>query len=164
MVQKYNEKDLDVRPTARSYNAAINAYAKSGAPGAAQRADDLFRRMEEVYMITGLEEVKPNTYNYNSLISAWANCGEEGAAQRVEEILEKMEALYRAGDVEAKPTTVTFNAVIDAYSKSAGEDGYDDAGECAQGILNHMDELYQSGENIDAKPNVRSFNTVINVW
>lgn len=164
MVQKYLQGDPDVRPTARSYNAAINAYAKSGAPGAAQRADDVFRRMEHIYLSTGLEEVKPNTYNYNSLISAWVNCGEQGAAQRAEEVLEKMEALYKAGDVEAKPTTVTFNAVIDAYSKSTEKDGYDDAGERAEKILKHMEELYESGENVDAKPNVRSFNTVINVW
>jgi pentatricopeptide repeat protein len=183
MVQKYlDEHDPDVVPTARSFNAAINAYAKIGD---AQRADDVFRRMEGVYLTTGLEQVKPNAYNYNSLISAWANCGEEGAAQRAEEVLERMEAAYKAGDEEMKPTTVSYNAVIDAYSKVAGgqqggqhqqlcdaseeeevEECYnaDETGEKAESILRHMEQLYLSGENVDAKPNVRSYNTVINVW
>lgn len=171
MCQQYmhNEQDPDVAPTARIFNAAINAYAKSDDADAAQRADDLFRRMEGIYWTTGLAEIKPNAYNYNSLISAWANCGQEGAAERAEEVLERMEALYKEGDKDVKPTTVTYNAVIDAYSKCAGgathHDEYDDAaGERAESILHHMQELYHSGENVDAKPNVRSYNTVINVW
>ena len=166
MVRKFvNGEDPDVRPTSRSYNAAINAYAKSGDIGAAERADDLFRRMEDVYRSTGLEEVKPNSYNYNSLISAWANCREEGAAHRAEEVLDRMEALYKGGDKEVKPTTVTYNAVMDAYSKCA-EQGEEEtaAGERAENLLYHMKRLYESGENVDAKPNVRSYNTVINVW
>lgn len=169
MVQKFlDENDPDVRPTSRAFNAVINAYARSGDYGAAQRADDLFHHMEVVYMSTGLPEVKPNAYNYNSLISAWANCGEEGAAQQAEDVLSRMEASYQAGDMEVKPTTVSYNAVIDCYSKRVGQaDDFfnpDEAGERAEGILRHMEALYNSGENVDAKPNVRSYNTVINVW
>ena len=40
----------------------------------------------------------------------------------------------------------------------------DDAAERAEDLLRHMDELSESGENSDAKPNVRSFNTVINAY
>lgn len=168
MVQKFlDENDPDVRPTARAFNAVINAYARIGEYAAAQQAHALFLRMESVYMSTGLEEVKPNTYNYNSVISAWANCGEERA---VEEVLARMEASYNGGDIEVKPTTVTYNTVIDCYSKNAGE--YEDpclhspyeAGEKAERVLRQMEQLYNSGENVDAKPNVRSYNTVINVW
>ncbi|CAB9519362.1 Pentatricopeptide repeat-containing protein [Seminavis robusta] len=195
MVELYLlDDDQDVRPTSRAFNAVINAYAKRGD---AERADDVFRRMESVYLTTGLEQVKPNAYNYNSLISAWANCGQEGAAQRAEQVLERMEAAYKGGDddddsnlkMTMKPTTVTYNAVIDAYSKvrthqdpqhqqqhhQQDEYQWDDdmpqqqysaeqVGEKAENILRHMEALYNSGENVDAKPNVRSYNTVINVW
>jgi len=114
--------------------------------------------------MTGLQEVKPNSYNYNSLISAWAN-GEEGSVFRAEEVLDRMESLYKAGDQDVKPTTVSYNAVIDAYSKFDGHQEDDTAaGERAESILHHMQQLYESGENVDAKPNTRSYNTVINVW
>jgi len=50
--------------------------------------------------------------------------------------------------------------VIDAWAKSREED----AAERAEGNLRHMEDLFETGENTDAKPNVRSFNSVINAW
>jgi pentatricopeptide repeat protein len=156
MVEKFKAGDYEVRPTARAFNAVIHAYGKTGN---AQKAQEVFDRMENLYD-SGVAEAKPKTFNYNALISAWANCGEEGSAQRAEEVLDRMEYLRQAGDADIKPTTVSFNAVIDAYAKS-GEEG---AAQKAEEILTHMGDLYEWGENVDAKPNTRSFNSVINAW
>jgi hypothetical protein len=157
MIRKYRSGDPDVVPNARSFNAAISAYAKCDSPGAAQQAEHLLNQMDGLYM-SGLEEAKPNSFNYNSLISAWANCNDEGSAQRAAEILERMEQCYAYGDVSCKPTTVSFNAVIDAYAKS----GLPDAAERAEDVLIRMEKLYQEGG--DVKPNTRSFNSVMNAW
>jgi pentatricopeptide repeat protein len=158
MVNKYREGDQDVRPTARAFNAAITAYGKLGE---ANKAEELFEELVELYESAGVVEAKPHAVNYNALISAWANCPEQGSAERAEQVLERMEELYQAGDTTVKPTTVSFNAVIDAYAKSLEEEG---AAEKALDILRHMDDLYKTGQNVNARPNVRSFNSVINAW
>lgn len=169
MIERYQSGDAEIRPNARCFNAAINAYAKSDLPDAAQQAEYLLNRMDDMYM-SGLEEAKPNSFNYNSLITAWANCGGHGgaadhyfevgySAEKAAEILERMEQSFAYGDPACRPTTVSFNAVIDAYAKS----GLEDAAERAEEVLRRMEDLYEAGE-LDVKPNTRSFNSVINAW
>ena len=153
MVAQYQAGDESLQPTARAFHAAISAFAREGQ---AVEAETLFDQMEQLYR-SGVEAAKPTAVNYNSLISAWAN-GE--SARQAEQVLARMEEAYRNGNEAAKPTTVSFNAVIDAYTKS-GEDG---AAEKAEQVLRYMEELYETGTNLDAKPNVRSFNSVINAW
>ena len=166
MVEKYNKGDSDLSPNARCFNAVISSYAKSALPGAAQRAEILLDKLDGLYM-SGLEEAKPNSFNYNSLITAWANCRPQDheddyefcSARKAQEILERMEQCYAAGDQSCKPTTISYNAVIDAYAKSSRED----AAERAEQILRRMGHLYKEGR-ADIRPNTRSFNTVINAW
>jgi len=166
MVEKYHNGDPNVLPNARCFNAAISSYAKSALPGAAQRAENLLERLDELYM-SGLEEAKPNSFNYNSLITAWANCREQDheddhefcSALKAQEILERMEQCYASGDRSCKPTTISYNAVIDAYAKSSRVD----AAERAEQVLRRMGHLYKEGRS-DIRPNTRSFNTVINAW
>lgn len=154
LVMKYKSGDPDVLPTARAFNAAIHAYGKAGD---AERAQQVFDRMEELYKF-GAQDAKPKTINFNALISAWANCDDDGSAQRAGHVLDRMEFLFKGGSTDIMPTTVSYNAVIDAYAKS----GEEDAPKKAQNILNHMTYLYESKENLNARPNTRSFNSVIN--
>jgi pentatricopeptide repeat protein len=154
MVSKYKAGDPDVLPTARAFNAAIHAYGKAGD---GEKAQSLFDRMEQLYNF-GAQDAKPTTVNFNTLISAWANCDDDGSAQRAGQVLDRMEMLFKRGSTDVVPTTVSYNAVIDAYAKS----GEEDAPKKAQNILNHMTYLYESNENPNARPNTRSFNSVIN--
>ena len=151
IAQKWEQGDPDVKPTSRTYNAAIKANRFSS-----DDAEALFHQMVENYQAGNLE-CKPNAYNYNALISAIAN---SGSAHRAAQVLAQMESEYRSGHEETKPTTISFNTVIDAYAKS----GEENAADKAENVLRHMDELYRSGENMEAKPNVRSFNSVINAY
>ncbi len=154
MVTKYKAGDPDVLPTARAFNAAVYAYGKAGD---GEKAQSLFDRMEELYN-SGAQDAKPKTVNFNTLISAWANCDDDGSAQRAGHVLNRMELLFKRGSTDVVPTTVSYNAVIDAYAKS----GEEDAPKKAQNVLNHMTYLYESNENPNARPNTRSFNSVIN--
>ena len=55
----------------------------------------------------------------------------------------------------------TCNTIINALAKS----GESDAANRAELLLAHMMELYKTGHNLDAKPNVRSFfNSVVIAW
>jgi pentatricopeptide repeat protein len=87
---------------------------------------------------------------------AWAKSGYRGAATRADQLLDKMEAKYLAGDVDLKPNTFTYNAVINALAKS-GEAG---AAARAERVLQNMVNRHKHGANGDVKPTTINFNTV----
>ena len=69
LIERYESGNHpEVRPTARCFNAVINALAKSGSPDAARQAEQIFDRMDAIYA-AGAAEAKPMSFNYNSLIS-----------------------------------------------------------------------------------------------
>lgn len=57
-----------------------------------------------------------------------------------------------------KPDTITFNAVLDAWARS----GDRVAPYRAEQILDHMDDLYRSG-NKGVKPDTYTYNTLVSI-
>jgi len=179
MVQLYEEQEegVDVKPTARAFNAAISAHAKSCEydPDACSKAVGVFERLEQVYEKHGGStgplhpEAKPVAFNYNAVISAFANAAAQGSGdgdeadrfcREAEQVLVRMENRYKTcNDKDVKPTTVSNNAVIDAYAKA----GTVPAAENAEALLERMMLLDESSSS-GIKPNTRSFNSVINAW
>lgn len=92
----------------------INAWAKSGAEGAAQNAESILETMEKKYL-QGDSSLKPNTRTYTSLIDCWAKSGEPLAPKKAEQILITMQTKFeQTRDSSAKPNTHTTNAVMNA--------------------------------------------------
>jgi Pentatricopeptide repeat domain/PPR repeat len=149
-----------LKPNTFTYNAVINALAKSGEPGAAARAERVLQNMVNRHRNGGSDDVKPTTINFNTVLDAWAKSGGgRQAAERAEEILEWMDRLHKGGNPDVKPDTITFNAVLDSWARS----GERMAPHRAEQILDHMDELYRSG-NSGVKPDTYTYNTLINAW
>ena len=48
--------------------------------------------------------------------------------------------------------------------KDKAKSGDEESADKAEEILRHMEDIFETEENIDARPNVRSFNSVINAW
>jgi PPR repeat len=176
MVRTFQKGDSSVVPTSRAFQAALSAHAKSGEPDSGQRAQQLMDLQEQLWREHRIDECKPTKFNYHALIMAWVNSPDAGSAQNARRVLQKLEDSFRSGDADMKPTTVTYNAVIDAYAKAAEKRNLDDPtsspGEPNDGspesqaeeLLRHMEGLHRTGANADARPNVRSFNSVLNVW
>lgn len=53
-----------------SFNAIIDAWARSGDRMAPRRAEQILDHMDELYR-AGNKGVKPDTYTYNTLINCW---------------------------------------------------------------------------------------------
>lgn len=156
MEAKYQAGDADLKPNTFTYNAVINALAKSGEPGAAARAERVLQNMVNRHR-SGNDDVKPTTINFNTVLDAWAKSGGgRAAAERAEEILEWMDRLNKNGNHEVRPDTITFNAVLDAWARS----GDRMAPRRAEQILDHMDELYRAGNN-GVKPDTYTYNTLV---
>jgi len=141
-----------------SFNAVLDAWARSGDRVAPRRAEQILDHMDELYR-SGNKGVKPDRYTYNTLINVWAKSGERGSAARAEHVLSVMEKRFRDGDHDFKPNTRTYTSVIDAWAKS-GEKG---AARRAEQILNNMISRYEAAGDPDVKPNVHTANAVCNV-
>ena len=80
---------------------------------------------------------------------ALASCGERGAAHKANQLLQRMEASHAKGDSSLKPDVLSYNTVLDAFSKEG------DA-KSAERLLEQM--LRKSDEML--KPNAYSYTAV----
>ncbi|KAL7551563.1 hypothetical protein ACHAWF_014753 [Thalassiosira exigua] len=93
-----------LKPNARSWNAVINAVARSREEGCADRAksllDEMGRRYDE-----GDDDLLPDALTFGAVINAYANGVEEGASDKAAQLLMHMESLHQLGFERARPTT-----------------------------------------------------------
>jgi len=148
------------KPNLYTYTGAIESWASSFEEGSAHRAEELWKDLERKYEEEQTVDLKPNVRAYNAVINAWAKSGEAGSAQRAEYCLLKMQESYRNGNVDAKPHRINFNAVIHAWANSREPDGP----ERSEAILARMEELYRTERDEDVKPNVQSYNSVVDAY
>ena len=174
-------------PTTRSFNIAINAWAKSGEPDSGSHAEEIITRMEQWH----LECQEKSQYNgavanartMSGVMDAWAQSGVEGAEDRALGILmyaiERQRASVQAmrdGEpplegIVVKPNVIMFNSAIHAWVNSKrGQEG----AEQAEGILRIMEKLAESddlgeldesdSDDLGLKPNTRTLSLVIDAW
>jgi len=141
-----------------SYNTCINCWRKeSGTVGAAQRATDILRLMEDESTI-----VAPDVISYATCIGAWADCAmrDPNAGRNAEEILMRMyqRNMDAEGDesIAPRPTTRCFNAVHLAYA-NGGQIG---GGKRALELLRFMESLHNEGY-ADLSPDRYTFNIIM---
>jgi pentatricopeptide repeat protein len=110
--------DESLRPTTRTYNAAILAWKSSGGgePDAPIRAEALLRRMNEAHK-GGDEGCRPDRVTLNSIIGVWAGSASENSAERAEQFLTFMERAAERGDVSLRPDAFTYNSCIAAHTR-----------------------------------------------
>ena len=111
MEQCYTAGDESCKPTTVSYNAVIDAYAKSKQEEAAERAEQVLRRMGALDKEGA--DIKPNTRTFNTVINAWAKSGREDAAEKAQDLLDMMTRLYyEEGNDAVRPDVHSFCTVI----------------------------------------------------
>lgn len=148
----------------------VNVYT---ARDAASRATTILKEMERRYA-TGESETAPDCSSYNAAIDAWAKCRIADGASNAEQIMQHMQKLYMEGypegdDVvkadkshwmQVSPDTVTYNAVIDAWSHANSGKGLNKA----TTILDMMEQAYEASGDARIKPNIRTVNSVVNAY
>ena len=142
-----NTQDPEWKPDQALYSTVIMAWVRAKQ---AHRADKVLKKMYE----EGI--VEPNERCFNAVLSAWAKAGDPDKA---EAILTRMQELYSNGELDSKPTVVTYNIVLDCWAKSKRKD----ACKRSEAILNHMEKLCAAG-NEEVKPNATTWNTVLNCF
>jgi len=103
--------------------------------------------MQEEY-----SDLKPNIVSYSTVVSAWSRNRHKDSAKRADMILRRLEHSGR----RARPDTIIFNQVIDAYAKSSSNKAHLKA----RSVLRRQMELFNSGIT-QCQPDVYSFTSVI---
>ncbi len=134
-----------------SLRSVIYECVKSRDPDAASKAEAAYDRIK----LLGLHR---DTTMFTSLITTLAYSRHPQAAIKAEGYFNEMKALFEAGDTNCKPNRMTYNAVINAWSRS--EDPH--ALKKARGLLEEMDVLFSSGDT-GCSPDVIRFNLLLQV-
>lgn len=159
MEQCYAAGDESCKPTTVSYNAVIDAYAKSKQEEAAERAEQVLRRMGVLYKEGA--DIKPNTRSFNTVINAWAKSGREDAAEKAQDLLDLMSRLYEEGNKAVRPDVHSVTTVINAFARS---NQLKDKAERANKLFRNMKQAYEAtGDGLKhLRPNVVTVNAVMN--
>jgi len=95
-------------PNIRSYEAVLEALAKTSDPDAVERAEALVTRVEVMSELGGGFQ-QPSLKLYNTLLATYANAGKVGSAERL---------LSRLHDQSLKPDAFSYGATIKALKNS----------------------------------------------
>ena len=138
----------------RTFDWLIDAWSYSGELDAADYAQSLLQRMEELRDHSS-SRVYPDVKSYTKVINAISRSGQYDAGEQAEDILKRM-----ISD-EIYPNTYTYTYVIDAYAKSTPSNP--NAPHAAQRLVDMMETLRSEG-NLNVWPTTRAWNSVISAW
>lgn len=151
----YNQTgDASMRPTNRSFNACVNAWARSKSKDAPKRIISWISRFQDDFE-SGRTDAMPNKWTYNSYLQALAKQRNPSSANEAERILTMMEEKsqnFRSNNL--KPDVLTYTNVLHCIALSESGDSF----QRAYAILSKM----ENGDG-DVRPNVYTYNVLINV-
>ena len=157
MEELYRQGNVDARPDTISYNAVMNAWAKSGDKGAAQRAEAILHHMLKLHE-GGRENCLLTDISFNSVIDAWAKSGDAKAYDNAMRTFNLMQSMQGTRYSDIKPINITYNALMNALAVSR----IPDKAPRAYNMLLEMEERGKDGEACLA-PNTQSYGTVLKV-
>ena len=147
--------EMEISPDEVCFASVLHAWAKSGRPGAAYRAQSILDSM-----LSSDSPVEPNVVCINTVIDAWAKSGDTDGAQRAQDLLLRLEELSRQpGKEHLQPDSVAYNTVINAWATS----GKARAPQHAQRIFEQMQRLHENG-NTMVRPDGSSAGAVLVAW
>jgi pentatricopeptide repeat protein len=132
-----NMVQMGIKPDCFCFDRIVEAYTQLNAPDSLERTFGVFEFMEECRKAG---DMKPNERVYTSFIRALTKAKTRGLAKRANLILKKMESLYEQGNTGIKPTTFTYNAVLNACAESISTEDSEplEAFSVAIGIFNDL--------------------------
>jgi pentatricopeptide repeat protein len=138
-------------PDLYSFSTVLYAWSKCQLPNAAQHAERLLVRMQELYA-ENLIAHPPNVVCYSNVLACWAHSGVHGAAQRALDILRRMQQLQPG----VSPNRVSYNTVMNAWANEARRN--DEAVHQVQALLEELEKLSQTDPQL--KPDRWTYGAV----
>jgi pentatricopeptide repeat protein len=157
MKERHAQGIAPCRPDCITYNTILPLLCKQKTKrNVVDIAMELLSEVETVYQSTHDAAYKPNTRLYTSVIHTMSRNQEP---ERAEALVVEMERRFAAtGDVDLQPDCICYDALINAigWSKQEGR-----SLKC-YAIYQKMKRLYRSRDNVLAKPDIITCNSVLN--
>lgn len=156
--QLYESGESRLKPDYRSYVIYLDCIVKSQKFRAAEEAEKILDRLEELFLNMNDSENELNNYAYNSVMYAWANTLDrrEGFI-RASNIMQRMKALSKdTGNENLKPDKVSYSTLMMALMRYKREGAGD---ECRK-LLSEMEQEYSNG-NKNLQPDIINYANVI---
>ncbi len=167
MIQTYKEtKDPMIRPTTKSYNTLIRAWAKSKNPSALVAGEKTFKdlttaekALKNVLIASNQTisdtsgTIRQDSATYAAMLDLYARNNNEESIVKAERLVKSMP---RRG---VKKTRNVYSALQDVYLGS----GRDDAPKKIFSVLRKMIRSYSQG-NAMARPNLTNFNRILSAY
>ena len=153
--------DPNVTPNHITFLAVVNFWINQGDP---KRAEMFVLDMASVSQQSVQNDdtnvhhnvPAPSRSLFHYVLTSW---GEYRAPKKAEELLLKMAELSDDHGFDVRPTTETYNRLLNCWAKSMKVE----SGERAEVILREMEGLNSLGDN-EATPDIYSYNSVLNAW
>lgn len=165
LAQRYEAGEKHMKPDLISFSIIMKAWSNSPVEGAAERAEEFLRYMQDVYESTGDEGIRPNAVCFATAIQAWIKNASSGsssspdAAIRAANLLEEVHDLQRAGVKDMKLQKQIYFDILQLLAKSRSAN----AGQVAERLLLHLQSLAEQGHT-HMSPSTKFFNLTIRAW
>jgi hypothetical protein len=116
MEELTNAGVYDVMPDLICWNTAIGAIAHSNDPTAAERAQALLDKMEDLFSVNNEALVRPDGITYSYVIGAWLKRNDDKGTKMANRLLEKFFSLADEDD-----STLVAAPVLDVIKEYRGE-------------------------------------------
>lgn len=111
-----NAKKSSVRPSIRTYTAAMGAWVRSRDNTKPQRALRILKKVSDMYKVSGDEGIKPTLFTYNVAIDACAMCN--GNSEQQNAALKIAFAVNKAITAsKLEPNQITYSTLIKAAGR-----------------------------------------------
>ena len=140
----------NVRPNEASYHVVIEGYSRQGR---AKDADRLLYQMKSISAHPGRHDARPSSVALGAVMDAWGKSGDPDA-------LERVESLFKEACKVSKPTAFFYGTYQSVLSRSQ----VTDAPQRVEAVLVRMQQEYESGVNLEGRPNSINFSFAINTW
>lgn len=159
MTQRAKNGERDVKPDVRTWAAVLRAWSKSRDPNAAENAQRLLDKLEDLYA-KGETNFRCNYVCYTTVMGAWGHSKQKDALDKLDAILEKMEQGYEETlDANLRPNTISYVQAIDAYVRRDEAN----AARRAQATVERLLKLHNKGLG-HVRPTRIVLNTLIHAW
>jgi len=172
MEMQYQNWNHDVLPDTITYNIVLSAYLKNQAKisyKAAIQANDLLMRMEKSYQ-EGKKEVQPDIITYTTVMKCWILSKHQDTYNKITSILNKIEDLEDNDDDSDEKRIQLDSAVYNVYLNVFSDPKILEKIRCSQDItaltfqiLDRMLSRSEKKNNPKVKPNIITYNTVLNI-
>jgi pentatricopeptide repeat protein len=170
-------KNKDCRPDMQTYSIILNALQNSNRSDAAEKAEQLFNaihmpdtvtysallniyvqqsdfekalnlvhKMQTDFQSGKNRNCRPSIHTYNIILNLLRKPSFPNATEKAEQIF----------DAIPLPNTVTYGTLLNMYAKNGNA-------EKALNLVHQMQSDFQSGKNMDCCPDMRTYNTMLNV-